>query len=196
MQALGLGPVGDEFDGAELGDDRLGSRLLRIAQALESDPAGGFPKAMRSDAALEGLYRFINNERFSADDIVAPHLERTFERAREAGDVLAIHDSSYFQSAKQAPRRQAGIKSIVGARGFIAHVALVTTLEGMPLEGLNIFHTQVEDLSPLRRSPLRWNGMSWAAAACAPTPSPSAMSLTASRNVVTPGLTSPDAAAL
>ena len=47
-----------------------------------------------------------------------------------------------------------------------------------------------------RRSPLRWNGMSWAAAACVPTPSPSAMSLTASRNVVTPGLTSPDAAAL
>jgi len=150
MQALGLGPVGDEFDGAELGDDRLGSRLLRIAQALESDPAGGFPKAMRSDAALEGLYRFINNERFSADDIVAPHLERTFERAREAGDVLAIHDSSYFQSAKQAPRRQAGIKSIVGARGFIAHVALVTTLEGMPL-GLGHLETLVRTGSKMRK---------------------------------------------
>jgi len=150
MQALGLGPVGDEFDGAELGVDRLGSRLLRIAQALESDPAGGFPKAMRSDAALEGLYRFINNERFSADDIVAPHLERTFERAREAGDVLAIHDSSYFQSAKQAPRRQAGIKSIVGARGFIAHVALVTTLEGMPL-GLGHLETLVRTGSKMRK---------------------------------------------
>jgi len=150
MQALGVGPVGDEFDGAELGDDRLGSRLLRIAQALESDPAGGFPRAMRSDAALEGLYRFINNGRFSADDIVAPHLERTFERAREAADVLAIHDSSYFQSAKQAPRRQAGIKSIVGARGFIAHVALVTTLEGMPL-GLGHLETLVRTGSKMRK---------------------------------------------
>src|SRR6185369_14112323 len=133
MQALGLGPVVEEFDGAELGDDRLGSRLLRIAQALDSDPAGGFPRAMRSDAELEGLYRFINNSRFSAADIVAPHLERTFERAREAREVLAIHDSSYFQSAKQAPRREARITSVVGARSFIAHVALVTTLEGTPL---------------------------------------------------------------
>jgi hypothetical protein len=150
MQALGLGPVSGEFDGAELGDERLGSRLIRIAQALGSDPASGFPKAMRSDAALEGLYRFINNGSFSADDVVAPHLERTFERSREAGEVLAIHDSSYFQSAKQAPRRQAGILSVVGARGFIAHVALVTTLEGMPL-GLGHLETLVRTGSKMRK---------------------------------------------
>jgi hypothetical protein len=150
MQALRLGPVGDEFDGAELGDDRLGSRLLRIARALESNPAGGFPRAMRSDAELEGLYRFINNARFSADDIVAPHLERTFQRAREAGEVLAIHDSSYFQSAKQAPRRQAGITSVVGGRGFIAHVALVTTLEGTPL-GLGHLETLVRTGTKMRK---------------------------------------------
>lgn len=150
MQALGLGRVGDEFDGAELGDERLGSRLVRIAQALESDPAGGFPRAMRSDAELEGLYRFINNARFGADDVVAPHLERTFERARDAGEVLAIHDSSYFQSAKQAPRRQAGIRAIVGARGFIAHVALVTTLEGVPL-GLGHLETLVRTGSKMRK---------------------------------------------
>jgi hypothetical protein len=150
MQALRLGPVSEEFDGAELGDDRLGSRLLRIARALESDPAGGFPRAMRSDAELEGLYRFVNNGRFSADDVVAPHLERTFERARKAGEVLAIHDSSYFQSAKQAPRRQAGITSVVGARGFIAHIALVTTLEGMPL-GLGHLETLVRTGSKTRK---------------------------------------------
>jgi len=104
MQALGLGPVNHEFDGAELGDDRLGSRLLRIAQALDGDPASGFPRAMRSDAELEGLYRFINNGRFSADDIVAPHLQRTFERAREAGEVLAIHDSSWQNRRRGAKR--------------------------------------------------------------------------------------------
>ena len=142
MQALGLGPVGDEFVGAELRDERLGSRLVRIASALESDPARGFPKAMRSDAELEGLYRFINNGRFSAEDILAPHFDRSFERARDAGEVLAIHDSSYFQSAKQAPRRQMGITSVVGARGFIAHVALLTTMDGTPL-GLGHLETLV-----------------------------------------------------
>lgn len=150
MAALGLGPVGDEFEGAELGDERLGSRLVRIAQALESDPAGGFPRAMRSDAELEGLYRFINNQRFDADDIIAPHLERTFERAREAGELLAIHDSSYFMSAKRAPRDEAGITSVVGARGFIAHVALVTTFEGTLL-GLGHLETLVRTGTKMRK---------------------------------------------
>ncbi|HEY8944684.1 MAG TPA: IS4 family transposase [Polyangiaceae bacterium] len=150
MAALGLGPVRNEFEGAELGDERLGSRLVRIAQALESDPAGGFPRAMRSDAELEGLYRFINNQRFSADDIIAPHQERTFERAREAGEVLAIHDSSYFMSAKQAPRREVGITSVVGARGFIAHVSLVATLEGTPL-GLGYIETLVRTGTKMRK---------------------------------------------
>jgi hypothetical protein len=142
MQSLALGPVSSEFDGAELGDDRLGKRLICIAQALESDPAGGFPRAMKSEAELEGLYRFINNGRFSEDDILAPHFERTFARAREANEVLAIHDSSYFQSAKKGPRQQAGIKSVVGARGFIAHVALLATADGKPL-GLGHLETLV-----------------------------------------------------
>ncbi|MFZ5893682.1 MAG: IS4/Tn5 family transposase DNA-binding protein [Myxococcota bacterium] len=59
MQALSLGPVSDEFEGAELGDDRLGSRLVRIVRPLERDPASGFPRAMGSDADLEGFHRFI-----------------------------------------------------------------------------------------------------------------------------------------
>ena len=142
MQALGLGPVSEEFEDAELGDDRLGSRLLRIAQALAMRPELGFPRAMRSEAELEGLYRFINNPRFAADEIVAPHIDRTFGRANEAGEVIAIHDSSFFQSAKKSPRQQAGIRSIVGARGFMAHVALLAKVDGTPL-GLGYLETLV-----------------------------------------------------
>ncbi|MFZ5897532.1 MAG: IS4 family transposase [Myxococcota bacterium] len=142
MQALSFGPVSDEFEGAELGDDRLGSRLVRIVRALERDPASGFPRAMGSDADLEGFYRFINNPRFNEEEILAPHVERTFARAEGMSEVLAIHDSSFFQSAKKAPREQARIASKVGARGFMAHVALVTTLEGMPL-GLGYLETLV-----------------------------------------------------
>jgi hypothetical protein len=112
MQALGLSPVSEEFEGAALGDDRLGCRLVRIAQALARDPASGFPRAMASEAELDGLYRFINNPRFNEEDILAPHVERTFARAEEAGEVLAIHDSTFFsqrkrlRSARQALVRQ------------------------------------------------------------------------------------------
>lgn len=154
MQAFRLGSVVEEFEGADLGDARLGSRLIRIAEALSRDPACGFPRAMRSEAELEGLYRFINNPRFNEDDILAPHLERTFSRAKEAQEVLAIHDSSFFQSAKQAPRQEAGISSTLGPRGFIAHVTLVTTIDGAPL-GLGYLETLVRTGTRARQSKRR-----------------------------------------
>lgn len=154
MQSLAMGPVSTEFDGADLGDDRLGRRLICIARALESDPAGGFPRAMKSEAELEGLYRFINNGRFSADDILTPHFEQTFARARGEDEVLAIHDSSYFQSAKKGPRQQVGMQSVVGARGFIAHVTLLATVHGKPL-GLGHLETLVRTGRKMRKPKTR-----------------------------------------
>src|ERR1051325_5211772 len=96
-RTLKLGAVADEFEGADLGDHRRGERLKTIAGLLEREPAKGFPRSMGSDAALEGFYRFINNEGFSADDILAPHKVATLKRARSAGPVVAIHDTTHVQ---------------------------------------------------------------------------------------------------
>src|SRR5664280_3054686 len=74
-----IGRAAEEFAGAQLGDERRTKRLIKIAAAVERDPAISFPKAMRSDAELEAFYRFINNDGFSAAHILEPHREDTWD---------------------------------------------------------------------------------------------------------------------
>ncbi len=118
-----------------------------IAAALEQEPAKGFPRALGSDAELEAFYRFINNEGFSAADIVAPHLAATFGRAEEVGAAIAIHDTSYIEYSSE--REGLGYTTCKGRHGFVAHVSLMAAeANGLPLG--------VAHLEMLTRSGTKW----------------------------------------
>jgi hypothetical protein len=131
-QHAGSVDVAREFAGAELGDQRRSDRLVWIADALHKEPAKGFPRALGSDAALEAFYRFINNDAFSADDIVAPHLLATMKRAAEAKMTLAIHDTTLFEYSSD--REGLGPTASNAHHGFVAHVSLmVAEKDGLPL---------------------------------------------------------------
>jgi transposase-like protein/DDE family transposase len=128
-----------EFAYADLGDTRRGERLLRVAGLLEREPGSSFPRAMGSDAALEGLYRFLNNKGFGAEAIVAPHIAATVERARAAQTVIAIHDTTHVEFA--AKREDLGPTTGKNRFGFAAHmVLLVDEKDGLPL-GCGHFET-------------------------------------------------------
>jgi hypothetical protein len=122
VQRALVGTVGHEFGGADLGDRRRSARLTSIAETLEEQPARGFPRLLGSDAALEAFYRFINNPGFGAEDIVAPHIAATAERAEEAGVVVAVHDTTLVEYSTR--RRDLGVTtptspaSRAGAAGF------------------------------------------------------------------------------
>jgi hypothetical protein len=120
----------EEFAGASLGDARREQRLERIVGSLETDPAAGFPRLLGSDAELEGFYRFINNESFGAEDVVAPHLSATYDRASKHRCVLAVHDTTAVEYS--TPRDGLGVTS-TKAPGFMAHVALMLSEDGLPL---------------------------------------------------------------
>lgn len=122
-----------EYDGALLGDARRSARLLDIAEALDRDPRAGFPRAMGSEAELEAFYRFINNGAFSAADILAPHVAATIQRARDKAYVVVVHDTTQVAYGGLARRHGLGIVSSRYDQGFIAHVALVLSGDGMPL---------------------------------------------------------------
>ena len=53
--------LGTEMGAADVGDARLTKRLLKIMSGLVEGPDKSFPK-MFEDRALEGTYRFFNNE--------------------------------------------------------------------------------------------------------------------------------------
>lgn len=93
---LTLPSFATEMSSADFGDKRLTRRLERIAEALAVCPSQGFPKALRTGAALEAAYRFMSNGRVTPERILRPHLDATSRRVEAANVVLAIHDTTDF----------------------------------------------------------------------------------------------------
>jgi hypothetical protein len=125
--------VSGEFANAELGDERRVKRLLEIVGALDASPSAGFPRALGSEAELEGFYRFINNDDFEMCDVLAPHIAATLVRAHAAERVVVVHDTSSIEYTTPSPRKGLGWTTARGRQGFLAHVSLVLTTDGLPL---------------------------------------------------------------
>jgi hypothetical protein len=118
-----------EFAGAELGDWRLQERLVLVAQALDAAPAESLPKAARTPAAQEGMYKLLRHESVTMDGVLGPHVAATVGRCRAAGSVYVISDSSEFSFS--GPDRGEKLGRLSGkGRGFIGHFALAVSADG------------------------------------------------------------------
>ena len=149
MSTAKLTAIEKEFDGVRLGDERRHSRLLKVAGSIWRDPSASFPRAMGSDAELEAFYRFINNDNFSAEAILEPHIEATLLRSQAAREVLVIHDSTYVELPGTPGRGDMGVTTTNNRRGFLAHVSLIATEGGpVPLGVVNV--------STLTRTGTKW----------------------------------------
>jgi hypothetical protein len=120
--------VASVFDGARLGDPRRSQRLKETLGKLARHPDATLPQALGSDAALEGTYRLVNNERVSFEELNAAHAVVTAKRARLVGKVLAIHDTTTFEFRHADPRELGYLNT--GRAGFMAHYTLVVTADG------------------------------------------------------------------
>lgn len=108
--------------------------MVRAAEAIERDPGAGFPRSLESVAELEGFYRLINNEAFDAADMLAPHVAATVHRAKAAGVVLVIHDTTTVDYSGQSARDGLGITTGRKTQGFLAHASLVLSArDAVPL---------------------------------------------------------------
>jgi hypothetical protein len=112
-----------EFEGAELGDRRRLSRLVRLVRALDERPEASYPDATVTDAGLEGAYRLLSNEAVSADAILAGHYAQTAERAGAEEWVIAVHDTTIFEFSGEKERE--GLGPLRGkGQGFLGHFTL------------------------------------------------------------------------
>jgi hypothetical protein len=110
-----------------LGDRRLDARLDFIRKRMAVDPSKSFPKMFPKDKELEGLYRFLNNQRLDLDTLLSSHFDETVDRASDLPTVLALHDSTTFTFGGEGERDDIG--SIDGKNaGFIGHFALAVEL--------------------------------------------------------------------
>lgn len=115
--------IEEEFAEAELGDVRRTQRLRVVAEQLEEAPGEGFPQMVETDGELEGIYRFLGNAQVKPESILAPHVEATMQRARQAGFCLVVHDTTAFEFGGDSERRGLGLTT-GKKQGFYAHFAL------------------------------------------------------------------------
>ncbi len=121
-----LDPVEDEFEGADLGDERLSARLTTLASALGREPGASIASVSKTRAAREGAYRLLENWRVTMDAVLRPHQEATAARCRSEELVYVISDTTEVVLAGEARGRKLG--RIQGRRrGFLAHAALAVS---------------------------------------------------------------------
>jgi hypothetical protein len=119
----------EEFEAADLGDDRLRRRLMRIADAAATSPSAGFPTVTQSESELEGVYRFLANSRVTPRTILAPHIAATQVRAGNAAVVIA-HDTTEIGFGGMVQRDGLGLIGTANTRqGFFAHFAVAITAD-------------------------------------------------------------------
>lgn len=118
-----LARVAKAFEGIDLGDPRRQKRLGKTATKLAKRPSASLPEAMESEPELEGAYRLANNLAIDPQQLFGSLAAATAERAKMAGTVLVIHDTTTC-TFEHADPDEVGYLS-TGKAGFYAHYSLV-----------------------------------------------------------------------
>lgn len=112
-----------EYRAVGFGDERLRRRLLRVAALVAAEPEASFPAATGNDADLEATYRFLNNQRVTADEIMEPHVAQTVRRAGGVERVVVAHDTTELNFGRSG-RADLGRVGRGKSFGFYGHFAL------------------------------------------------------------------------
>ena len=115
------------FSELDLGDPRRARRVRKTVESLAANPRASFPEAMGGPAEIEGGYRLMSSGRVTMRDLNGAHAKVTAKRARDAGRVLAIHDTTPFEF-KHATAEEIGYLS-TGKAGFYAHYTLIVAAD-------------------------------------------------------------------
>lgn len=113
----------DALGRADLGDPRRVVRAQQVTARLAATPDASLPDAMVTDAELEGAYRLFSNDRVTFERLFDAHALNTAERARAAGQVLAIHDTTTCKFRHADPREVGYLNT--GNPGFLLHLTML-----------------------------------------------------------------------
>ena len=135
-----------EFGDAPLGDRRLSSRLVAVAECMSRDPEERFLKcASGRSAEMQGYYRFIEHPDRAAvnmESILEPHRQRTIKRMRNEKRILCPQDTTVLRfhnlpNCKGLGPTGANRKGDKQGKGLRLHSTLAVTPDGLPLGVLN-----------------------------------------------------------
>ncbi len=124
----------NEFGFAELGDGRRNKRLVKIATNLAATPGGTMPQAFSDWAELKAAYRFFGQSGVNFERVMAPHLARTRQSCRQAGEYLLIEDTTLLDYSNRPGLQELGVIGDGSGRGFELHSALAVRIESWTLD--------------------------------------------------------------
>lgn len=125
-----------EFGTADLGDRRLGRRLVEVGRDFYARPQANIPEASQSRARTKAAYRLLDHPELGMKEFLAAHVRATVERAKQEAVVLAVQDTTSlnYTGLKDSC---AGLGAVGtkqgGALGLIVHDTVTFTPAGLPL---------------------------------------------------------------
>lgn len=129
-----------EFGNVELGDERLNTRLLKLARGFYAQPGASLPQACNGRAETKAAYRFLDNKRVNMDTLLEAHYKSTEQRIRKESVVLAVQDTSSLNFTTHKATKGLGLLSTKtgGGLGLQLHDTMAFSVEGTPLGLIDI----------------------------------------------------------
>lgn len=140
----------ENFAGADLGDQRLTNRLVKIVERMVQHPGGSLPDKMQSPKDLKGLYRFVDNPKATHAEVLEPHYQLTLRRMRQhEGVVLLLQDATELDYTGKKSLTELGQIGNGSRRGYICQNTLAVDAATGNVLGLarQILHCR-EDVPP------------------------------------------------
>lgn len=130
----------EELRAAELGDRRLTRRLIELVRDFQARPQAPIPEACCTPARIKAAYRFLDHPRVNLPDLLAPHVEQTYQRMASQPVVLAVQDTTELDYTAH-PQTQ-GLGPIgnhrPGVHGLELHPTVAFSPQGVPLGVLEV----------------------------------------------------------
>lgn len=122
----------NETRGVDFGDERLDSRFRLLLDRLADKPSLSIPAACNGQAEVAAAYRFLDNERVTAERVLHPHVDATRERVRAQRVVLVAQDTTELDLTRRQ-EKVGGPLNENSRWGMFAHPQLALTPERLPL---------------------------------------------------------------
>lgn len=84
----------EEMRTADLGDQRLNTRLAKVLERLGKHPQLSIPAACGGWSETLATYRFFDNDKVTFEQVLAPHREATGQRMAACPVVLLVQDTT------------------------------------------------------------------------------------------------------
>jgi hypothetical protein len=121
------------MSGVAMGDERLDKRTKQLLDSMFGQPTTSLPVACRGWAETQAAYRFFDNQKVSAEKVLAPHREATRGRMAEQPVVLCVQDTSELDYTSQTQMRGLGPLTFEAQQGLLIHPTIAITPDRLTL---------------------------------------------------------------